>query len=70
MNGAKGEAIRAARLHGQDDGVTYSHVIVVIARRPQRRFGHDVTVAGLGVGGFKPGGINIACPAALYGNDR
>lgn len=54
MNRTEGEAVKAARLQRQDDGGTYAHVIIAIARRPERRFGHYVTVTGLYVAGFKP----------------
>lgn len=53
MNGTEGEAVRAARLHKQGDGATYSHMMIDIARRSQRRLGYYITVAGFGVGGFQ-----------------
>lgn len=65
MKGAEGEAVRTARLQGQDDRVTYSHVIV-IARRPQRRLGYDVSVARFVIRRFEPRRLDIARPAALW----
>lgn len=69
MQGAEGEAVRAALFQGQDDRVTYSHVIV-IARRPQRRLGYDVRVARFVIRGFEPGRLDIAGPAALWKTTR